>query len=172
MPYADLEKKRKTHRRWQEANRQKLRDYQREYKRKRRENPDLWAREKEARKEYYARTREESQRKSREYMRTYYLANKPLFQVRSRKQYEAKRAWFKEYVATLSCSHCPESHPDVLEFHHPDPKGKIDGRRVEPPISALLTYSKERILAAAKECIVLCANCHRKEHARLRRMQV
>ena len=172
MAYKDLEKRKKKEREWREANKEKMRAYQREYMRKWRDNPEQMQKEREKRRAYYAANKELERARAREYMRAYYTANKPLFAERARRKYEERRAWFKEYVATLCCAHCTENHPDCLEFHHPDPKGSRDGRRVEPPITALLTRSKDYILAAAKECIVLCANCHRKEHARLRREQV
>jgi hypothetical protein len=44
-----------------------------------------------------------------------------------------------------------------LEFHH------IDGNK-ETQISKLLLYRKEKILNELKKCILLCSNCHVKEH--------
>jgi hypothetical protein len=179
MSYADPEKRRETQRRWRERNRAKLREYYRtkygaEYKRKWREmTPGQREAERKARKTYYERNKEEERRKSREYMRTYYLRHKDTAEYRTtyKKKYAQQKAWFKGFVATLSCIRCGENDPECLDFHHPVPKGKSNGRRIEPPISRLVTRKKEFIIQEAKKCLVLCANCHRKEHARLRRLQ-
>lgn len=175
--YVDLEKRRETQKRWNEKNKERLaehlREYYREYKRKWRDNPEQMQKERDARKAYYAKNKEEEQRKGREYMRGYYLANKdnPVYKAASRKKYEDRRAWFNEFLSALSCKHCGMNDGDCLEFHHPEPKGRVNGKRVEPAITGLLSRSKEFILKEAAKCLVLCANCHRKEHARLRRMQ-
>lgn len=67
--------------------------------------------------------------------------------------------WFTEYKKTLKCSRCPENHPSCLDFHHINPQEK------EFSISQKAwRYSKERIMKEISKCIILCANCHRKEH--------
>lgn len=71
-------------------------------------------------------------------------------------------AWFEEYKQELSCRRCGESHPAVLQFHHEDPAQK------EIMLSDAIrrAWSRDRILAEAAKCEVLCANCHAKHHAR------
>lgn len=170
--YKDLEKRRETQKKWNEANKDRLREsrrkYHREYQRKRRQNPELWEKEKEDRKQYYYRNQEESKQKSREYMRKYYRDNNELFAKRSKEQYEKKKEWFKKFLSTLQCEQCGERDTDCLDFHHIQPNGTVGGRRVDPPVTSLMSRSKKVILEESKKCSVLCANCHRREHARLR----
>jgi hypothetical protein len=72
--------------------------------------------------------------------------------------------WLLEIKMGLQCEKCGENHPAALDFHHLDPNEK------ELKISSRVTCNskkKEKILEEIKKCIVLCANCHRKEHATL-----
>ncbi len=50
---------------------------------------------------------------------------------------------------------------DALEFHHINPSNK------EKPISQFARFTQKTIEELEK-CVVLCANCHREEHKRLR----
>lgn len=61
------------------------------------------------------------------------------------------------------CSRCSYDRCyDALEFHHID-------RRKDFGISEQgLTRSWERIKDEIEKCILICANCHREEHARIR----
>ena len=54
---------------------------------------------------------------------------------------------------------------DALEFHHLDPKKK------DFQLSALKNYSLNALKKELDKCIMLCANCHREEHARLRKVR-
>lgn len=56
-----------------------------------------------------------------------------------------------------SCTKCGNTDPRVLDFHHIGSK--------DMDVSSMRTLSKERILEEIKQCIVLCANCHRIEHS-------
>jgi transcription elongation factor Elf1 len=97
----------------------------------------------------------------RNYMRSWYQKNSTLQVQRNRKRRQAIREWFSEFKASLKCSRCNENHPACLEFHHADPSQK------ETTINSAiwqLDWGKERILAEAAKCIILCANCHRKLH--------
>lgn len=49
-----------------------------------------------------------------------------------------------------------------LDFHHLDPNEK------EYNLSSIMNWSKERIKKELDKCILLCSNCHREEHDRLR----
>lgn len=51
---------------------------------------------------------------------------------------------------------------DALDFHHAD-GGKDFGISQDG-----LTRSWERVKAEVDKCILICANCHREEHSRLR----
>ena len=65
------------------------------------------------------------------------------------------------------CEHCQQSfsHPHVYDFHHKDPTTK------EFSIGYALTRTNipiEDLLKEVDKCLMLCANCHRIEHVRLR----
>jgi hypothetical protein len=96
----------------------------------------------------------------KEYQKRYYANNSDYYKSKAKIQKKAIRLWFREYKKTLSCSKCPESHPACLDFHHIDPKDK------KMILSKLYPsgVSKKTILKEVAKCIVLCANCHRKEH--------
>lgn len=74
----------------------------------------------------------------------------------------ANKAFLRRYKSMCGCLHCKEKDWVVLELHHVDPSTK------EQTLSALCTYSRVRLKAEIRKCIVLCANCHRREHHRLR----
>ncbi len=61
------------------------------------------------------------------------------------------------------CSQCGYNKcSDALEFHH------HDGRKDFGISQDGLTRSWERIEKELKKCILICANCHREEHTKLR----
>lgn len=70
------------------------------------------------------------------------------------------RAWVYEYKHERGCTRCDEDDPRCLDFYHlnEDEKEMAVGKMVS------FGYSKERIEREIKKCLVLCANCHRKEH--------
>lgn len=75
-----------------------------------------------------------------------------------------KQAWFEQYKASLSCNFCGESDPDLFEFHHLNPEEKDRG------IAYLARgCSLKRLKAELDKTICLCASCHRKLHAELRK---
>ena len=61
------------------------------------------------------------------------------------------------------CSACGYNrYIGSLEFHHLDPAKK------DFNLAAAHCTNFEKIKAELDKCIVLCANCHREEHARLK----
>lgn len=99
--------------------------------------------------------------------REHYRNNKAAYKSRARvnnRRYRAKiRQWVEDYKAEIGCAHCPESDPICLDFHHTaDDKEETVGRAVT------MQWPRERILIEMQKCIILCSNCHRKEHRRLR----
>ena len=61
------------------------------------------------------------------------------------------------------CANCGYSrHYGALEFHHKDPNQK------DFDWSKLRLKSWDKICEELDKCEVLCANCHREEHHRLR----
>jgi hypothetical protein len=96
----------------------------------------------------------------RNYQRSWHQRNKAR---RIAKVYERKeRIWefYNQLKATLECAQCGENHPATLQFHHRDPQKK-DFNLSEAVREG---YSIERIKKEVAKCIVLCANCHAKEH--------
>ena len=75
---------------------------------------------------------------------------------------ERQRAEVKRIIAEAKspgCARCPEVDPVCLDFHH------VSGVKIFA-IGARPTAAKKRLLAEIAKCEVLCANCHRKEHAK------
>jgi hypothetical protein len=78
------------------------------------------------------------------------------------------RAWMRHSIKNNLikkmggvCSACKGSfHPAAYDFHHLDPSKKDFGIT-----SAMIKMSLQRVLEEAEKCILLCANCHRIEHA-------
>lgn len=70
------------------------------------------------------------------------------------------RSWLNDLKADSGCVKCGESDPGCLDFHHADPEEKDDA------LTKLVTagYGKDRLRAECEKCLVLCANCHRKQH--------
>lgn len=62
------------------------------------------------------------------------------------------------------CMHCGyHKCNSAMEFHHKDPKQKDFGFSVDGH-----TRGWEIVKLELDKCILLCANCHREEHERLR----
>lgn len=92
--------------------------------------------------------------------RKHYVANKNAYIAQSRAYGKQYKEWYKELKSELKCVRCGEDHPATIEFHHLDPREK------ENSVSQMIVsrVSKETILNEMSKCIVLCSNCHRKEH--------
>ena len=71
------------------------------------------------------------------------------------------REWFLEYKKGLKCERCGFSHPAALDFHHIDPSTKSFRMSDINPCMK----NREKMFEEIKKCEVLCANCHRIEHA-------
>ena len=93
-------------------------------------------------------------------LKEYYENNKVSHRANIKKNKDILKIWFKKYKSKLKCSRCSEDHISALDFHHEDPTIK------EFNIPRMITggYSVSRIEEELSKCIVLCANCHRKEH--------
>jgi hypothetical protein len=69
------------------------------------------------------------------------------------------REWFSQLKRErFACERCTEERPAAIDFHHPDSKSAGVSQMVNHG------YSKRRIRDEIKRCMVLCANCHRREH--------
>ena len=72
----------------------------------------------------------------------------------------------KNHFGGLKCKFCGYSKLfSVLDLHHLDPSEK------EYEVSKLRTYNEKTIIKELEKCILLCANCHREEHVRIRAEQ-
>ena len=66
-----------------------------------------------------------------------------------------------QYKLGIWCAHCGENDYRCLDFHHIDPSTKSFS------IGNQEARSFQSILKEIQKCIVLCSNCHRKEHERI-----
>ena len=67
---------------------------------------------------------------------------------------------FKEFKSKLKCILCNENHIATLHFHHLDPSIK----EIDLPTAVRLGWSRDKLEKEINKCVVLCANCHAKEH--------
>ncbi len=98
--------------------------------------------------------------KRRECRRRWYHNNKESEKAHIKKRKKEIRNWFNEFRKTLKCEKCGEDHPATLDFHHANKNEKEGGIA----FMAFYGYSINKIKKEIEKCIVLCANCHRKEH--------
>lgn len=72
-------------------------------------------------------------------------------------------AWTYAHKAFYGCFFCGETDPSCLDFHHRRGLVKTFAISQMVPKGSLLA-----IVAEARKCLVVCANCHRKTHHRER----
>lgn len=102
--------------------------------------------------------------KAREYQRLYHLRTwekrKARHKVLRIKRKRELARWLRNLKHGKSCEICKEKYPLCLDFHHKDPKDKLNS------VSDLVIrgYAREVILKEIDKCIVLCKNCHVKQH--------
>jgi len=79
---------------------------------------------------------------------------------RSLRRRSRLRSWLNQVKRKRGCSRCEVGTPACLDFHHTDETTK------EMAVGRMVTfgYGKDALRDEIKRCIVLCANCHRKEH--------
>lgn len=92
----------------------------------------------------------------RTYKKKHYQDNKQKYIDTTNKN----RQWFIDYKKTLKCNRCGFAHPAALDFHHIDPNTK------DFNMARVSKGNKDKIIAEIAKCEVLCANCHRIEHAK------
>ena len=96
----------------------------------------------------------------RAYRRKHYANNKEVYKARAIKRRKAAKEWLHEIKKSLKCSRCSEDFWACLEFHHLDAETK--------DVTLAEMYKRgwciERMKKELVKCVVLCANCHRKEH--------
>ena len=73
-----------------------------------------------------------------------------------------KKAMISAYKAERGCRNCGEDDPRCLDLHHVEPKNpKLKATK---PGRHWWKLTWDEIPVELEKCIVLCANCHRKEH--------
>ena len=90
-------------------------------------------------------------------MRTYYKS-KDKARAYKRKRYAVFAAIIQENRKPCVC--CGEKEPSCIDFHHEDPTKKKFNMNVA------VNRGLRLLLLELAKCICLCANCHRKFHAR------
>jgi len=100
------------------------------------------------------------------YNRKHYINNKRTYlqnalerRTRLKKELRTKML---EYLHTRACEACGEADPVVLDFHHR--KGTKKTFTIAWAMSNRIPWS--RILKEITKCQILCANDHRRAHAR------
>ena len=96
--------------------------------------------------------------------REWYKRHRAEQQSRNKIQSDTARAFIKQSKEGKACSVCGFNDPICLDFHHTNPKEK-DAVIAQAPTRG---WSVARIQREMDKCIILCANCHRKEEYRLR----
>lgn len=91
----------------------------------------------------------------------HYEANRSSRIAYSKSRKESGKEVAKAYIASLGliCK-CGENHPACMDFHHVNPDEKIH----EVSMMVHNGYPLETIKIEIAKCLVLCSNCHRKEH--------
>jgi transcription elongation factor Elf1 len=97
--------------------------------------------------------------KRRECRKRWYANNKESEKNHVKKRKFKIKKWFESYKKNLQCTHCSENHPATLEFHH-------SMKNKEKSISDMIHngYSIDSIKKEISKCVLLCSNCHKKEH--------
>jgi len=69
------------------------------------------------------------------------------------------KKWFNNIKSKVGCKYCGERDPSILDCHHIDETKEHNLHKMVHE-----RMSKNKILDELSKCVVLCANCHRKEH--------
>lgn len=96
---------------------------------------------------------------SRKYVQTHYINNREYYLLKARKRNNKIRKQVRDYIANYlnahSCVDCGESDPDVLEFDHVKEKNFLVSRIGRDK-------SVDAVIKEIENCVVRCANCHRR----------
>ena len=100
--------------------------------------------------------------------RRWYRKNREKAKTAVRRRRKELYIWFYAYKQTLACQQCEEDEVACLDFHHRDPSKK----KFNVIEMVRNGYSKKHIIEEIEKCNVLCCNCHRKFHARMRKQRL
>lgn len=89
----------------------------------------------------------------------HYQHNKATVIANNRARTQRVREMVHQYKAARCCERCDENDPVCLDFHHPGNKEFSISNGIKNGLGW------DRILTEIEQCIILCSNCHRKEHA-------
>jgi len=105
----------------------------------------------------------EHQEDMRRYRRDYYYRNKQEHYDRNKKTQDKIKKFIAELKSTLKCSRCPENDSRCLDFHHENPEEKV----IAVSWIYKMGWCIEKVKEEISKCMILCSNCHRKEHTKL-----
>ena len=101
-----------------------------------------------------------------DYNKKHYIKDKSKYINRAEQRNKIVKDNIKEKILTYlkdkKCARCPESDVIVLDFHHREPKEKA----FEIATGVKMMYKWEIIEQEISKCEMLCANCHRRLHAK------
>jgi len=95
--------------------------------------------------------------------RAYHVANRVAIRARMKAARDGRNLMIFEHKGG-KCQHCDLrdlEHLQIYDYHHTDPSTKLY------TIACIMSGTIDRLMTEVDKCILLCANCHRKEHARL-----
>ena len=92
--------------------------------------------------------------------RDWYKRNKEHEKSRIHERRRQLNEWVKSCKVARGCSRCPEKHFACLDWHHLN----SDDKEIGIQRAVRNGYGRERLQQEMDKCIVLCSNCHRKEH--------
>tara|TARA_R110000764_G_C10728596_1_gene349116 strand:+ start:95 stop:469 length:375 start_codon:yes stop_codon:yes gene_type:complete len=98
----------------------------------------------------------------------HYQDNKEVILAKQRATRDARSLEIFEYKGG-ACNHCSIRELDYLgmyDYHHIDPATKLY------QVSNILHGPMDRVYAEVDKCLLLCANCHRKEHITLNKARL
>lgn len=95
-------------------------------------------------------------------LKEHYIKNKAKYilkaNIRSNKIRLENRIKINNIKLKHGCSLCKENEPCCLDFHH------LKDKKFEIGIATKSAYSWENIVKEINKCVLVCANCHRKIH--------
>lgn len=146
--------------------RARYRKYQKEYIKRKSKNK-RWANKQRANQRKWERKNRALRYKTKKhktYIKKWRKKNKIRLRLLTVLKHKEKRDWLQSIKRAIGCMKCKESDPDVLEFHHRDPKTKKFNIG-----QTIVHHPKNKILKEIKKCDVFCSNCHKKLHAKERK---
>ena len=101
-----------------------------------------------------------SRKKNKNYSKQWYATHRAYAIECTEKRRKKIRGLVLSYLASKPCAYCGEKIPECLEYH--------TNRAREIKINLMIrdAFSIDKITKALRKCTILCANCHKKVHAK------